>query len=93
MQALRQKYPYHIPCRVSVPENCTLKLLMPADATIAVAMQAVRRKWPGTALSSADALFCFHKHAICIGNTRIKALDTNQPDEVQLVVRKENTFG
>ena len=93
MQALRQKYPYHIPCRVSIPDNRTLKLLMPADATIAVAMLAVRQKWPEQQLSSSEALFCFHNNAICIGNTRLKTLDTNNPDEIQLVVRKENTFG
>jgi hypothetical protein len=55
-------------------------------------MVVVRRKWPGT-LSEAHALFCFYGTRICIGNTRLATLDTNKPDEVQLTVRLENTFG
>jgi len=92
MQALRHKYPRHVPCRVHLPDKSALKLLLPLDATIATVMVVVRRKWPGT-LSEAHALFCFHGNRICIGNTRLAALDVTKPDEIHLTVRLENTFG
>ena len=92
LDTLRKRYPCHVPCRVHLPHNKTLKLLIPLDATIACAMVTVRKRWPEK-LSSADALFCFHGHKICIGNTRLATLDTDPTKEVHLTVRRENTFG
>ena len=92
IETLRKRYPCHVPCRVHLPNNKQLKLLIPMEATIACAMVTVRKRWPEK-LSSADALFCFHGKAICIGNTRLATFDTDPAKEVHLTVRRENTFG
>ena len=92
MQALRKRYPYHIPCCVNVPNSSILKLLVPANASVAFLMLEVRRKWPES-LSEADALFCFYNNRICMGNTLLRTLDNHKPDPLDFVVRQENTFG
>lgn len=93
MQRMRNRYPYHVPCRVCLPDNHQLKLILPEHATIACTMVEVRKRWKGGCISENDALFCFHEHKICIGSTRIASLDTQKPDAVCLHIRKENTFG
>ena len=76
-----------------MPDSTELKLLLPEDSCAAFLMQAARRKWVAHGMSEYEALYLFSGTRICMGTTRIKSLDTNQPDPVRLVIRKETTFG
>lgn len=90
MSRIRTKYPRHIPCLVQLPDGDQLKLLLPDDSCASLILHASRRK---CAVSSTEGLFLFSGSRICMGTTRVASLDTNKPEPVALVVRRETTFG
>ena len=90
MSSIRKKFPRHIPCLVQLPDGEKLKHLLPEDSCANLVMYQSRRKCD---VASTEGMFLFYGNRICMGTTRIASLDTNKPDPVMLVVRKETVFG
>lgn len=76
-----------------MPDHTQLKLLLPTDATASVLMQCARKKWKSGTVSAQEALILFCGNRVCMGTTRIASLDTNKPEPVTFIVKKESTFG
>ena len=92
MEAVRKRHPNHIPCRFEMPDHTELKLVVPKDSNAAWAMGAARKRWRGQSGSS-DAFFMFCDDRMCMGTTKLLALDAASPQEIKFVIRKECTFG
>ena len=93
MSKIRDKYPYHVPCIVNMPDKTKLKLLLPREASASFLLHAARTKWTTAKVQDHEALLLFYKTRICMGTTRIVTLDDNYPHPVELFITKESTFG
>ena len=75
-----------------MPDQTEFKLLVPEDSTAGWAMNAARKRWDTPADPSAG-FFMFCGNLMCMGTTKLKALDTNKPKEITFIIRQECTFG